>query len=156
MKTSTLINRIQHIKNSYSNASDKYRISHGLGLDMIFYPMSFVFTTSLIKIISKPWEIFFLSHAITPFLSLHYLIVTFYMQKCLTSFQHHCVIFHCDVIAVVYEKLITWVISNGYRGNHVITRYIHLNHTSVKMLSIWLTGEEISIFQSELLFSHWT
>ena len=70
---------------------DKYRTSHGLGLDMIFIQKVVCFlspgigegienthTPSWIKTMSipKPWEIF-LSHVTTPFLSLHNFYVAF-------------------------------------------------------------------------------
>ena len=55
---------------------------------------------------------FFLSHVTTSFFSLHNFSVIFRsMQKFLPSFQQYCVIIHCDIIAVVYEKFIPWVMS---------------------------------------------
>ena len=47
------------------------------------------------------------------------------MQKCLTSLQQYCVIIHCKVIAVVYEKFIPWVISTGYQGKDVVNIIPH-------------------------------
>ena len=44
------------------------------------------------------------------------------MQKFLTLFQQYCVIIHCDVIAVVYEIFIPWVICNGYEGKHGVNK----------------------------------
>ena len=58
------------------------------------------------------------------FLSLHKFYVAFYMQKFLASFKEYYVIIHCDVIAVVYEKFIKWVISTGYEGKHVLKQNI--------------------------------
>ena len=52
----------------------------------------------------------------------------FQMQNFLTSFQQHCVIICCDVIAVVYEKFIPWVISTGYKGKHVIKVHVNILH----------------------------
>ena len=72
-------------------------------------------TTRWIKIISnpKPWEILYLSYILTHLYSLHYFLITFKMQNCLTSFQRYCVIYNFDVIVVVYEKFTPWLKSTG-------------------------------------------
>ena len=80
-----------------------------------------------IKIISnpKPWQILFITCYNTQLFSFHYFSVTF-KQKCLTSFQQYCIIVHSDVIAVVQEKFIPWVISTAYWCKNEIKVYIHL------------------------------
>ena len=45
------------------------------------------------------------------------------MHKGLTSFQQHCVIINCDVIVVVKEKFIPWVISTKYWDKYVINTH---------------------------------
>ena len=115
-----------------------YRISHGLGLDMIFIqrvvcflPPSFGEGIENFQRVDKnhiqPLNNhgrFFLSHVITPLFSLHNFSVTFKKQKCLTSFQQYCFIVYCDVTAVVYEKFIPWVISTAYWCKNEIIVYI--------------------------------
>ena len=81
----------------------------------------------------KPWNILFITcfNTIFIFTSLHN------FRKFPASFQHYCVIIHCDVIAVVFEKkvsicrhrsgiwkIIPWVISTGYVEKHVINHDI--------------------------------
>ena len=53
----------------------------------------------------------------------HYFSVVLF----LTLFQQYCVIIHCDVIAVVYEKFIPWVIFTGYEDKRVTNK----NYTTV-------------------------
>ena len=99
-----------------------YRISHYLWLDIVFIQRVVCLArgqkthNKLDKNPTTNHGRFFLSHVKTPFLSLHNFSVAFQIQKCLASFQQNCVIIHCDIIAVVYEKFIPWVISTRYKG----------------------------------------
>ena len=84
--------------------------------------------SSWIKIIynHKPWVILFIT------LQHHfYLYITFQMPfRCKSSYLHHfnskCVIIHCDIIAMVYEKFIPWVISTRYEGYYNLCPVSHI------------------------------
>ena len=69
------------------------------------------------------------------------------MQKFLTSFQQYCVIIHCDVLAVVYEKFIPWVISTKYERKHLINLYTsNILHSMQKLFICYLICKIVMIF----------
>ena len=61
--------------------------------------------------------------------------IAFQIQKCLASFQQNCVTIHCDIIAVVYEKFIPWVISTAYWGKHVINNIYTSSSINSKLIN---------------------
>ena len=66
------------------------------------------------------------------------------MQKFLKSCQQYCVIIYCDIIPLVHQKSIPWVISTAYKGKHVINQIVysteHVNRSFQRPTVFWLVG----------------